>query len=74
MILEMSLSFQDRANAKFIYLGQKYGTKHFINKLFLVEQLIPIEPNLALSAHAVFSQSGHIRPEETAVSCPHFPN
>ena len=40
-------------------------------KLFVVLSLHfnPIDPNPAISAHAVFPQSGHIRPEKIPKGC-----
>ena len=37
-----------------------------------VSILNPIDPNPAISGHAVFPQSGHIRPEKTAVFSENF--
>ena len=40
----------------------------------IVHQLNPIDPNPAISAHVVFPQSGHIRPEKRPFfrNFPHF--
>ena len=63
-------------------LGRKHQGYHFrcmLCKLLLanlasVVHLNPIDPNPAISAHAVFLQSGHIRPEKWPFfqKCPHF--
>ena len=57
--------------------GVKYGPDEVLPHNLSIENVKtvnPIDPNPAIPAHAVFPQSGHIRPEKRLFfqKCPHF--